>query len=70
MTLFGRRIVPSWQRTRPTRNGFSGRKRGLIPDQWALPSLLQGRLHQDLRNPLTFVVKRPGAARCQSTSAA
>ena len=56
VTLSGRRIVPSWQWVRPARNEFAVRKGGLIPEQCALPGLLQGMLHRHLRNPPTFVV--------------
>ena len=56
VTLSGRRIVPSWEWVRPARNEFAVRKGGLIPEQWALPGLLQGMLHRHLRNPPTFVV--------------
>ena len=57
--LAGRRLVPSWQWGRPARNEFVVRKGGLVQDQWALPGLLQGRLHQHLRNPPSFVVNMP-----------
>jgi hypothetical protein len=54
--LSGRRIVPSWQWARPARNEFAVLKGGLVHDQWALPGMLQGMLHQHLRNPPTLVV--------------
>lgn len=59
LTLSGRRIVPSWQWARPARNEFIVEKEGLVRDQWALPGMLQGKLHQHLRNPPTFVVNMP-----------
>jgi hypothetical protein len=59
VTLSGRRIVPSWQWARPARNEFVVQKGGLVRDQWALPGMLQGKLHQHLRNPPTFVVNMP-----------
>jgi len=57
--LVGRRIVPTWQWARPARNEFVVQQGGLVRDQWALPGMLQGRLHQQLRNPPTFVVNMP-----------
>ena len=57
--LAGRRLVPSWQWGRPARNEFIVQKGGLVLDQWALPGMLQGNLHQNLRNPPTFVVNMP-----------
>jgi hypothetical protein len=57
--LVGRRIVPAWQWARPARNEFVVQQGGLVCDQWALPGMLQGRLHQHLRNPPTFVVHTP-----------
>lgn len=59
LPLSGRRIVPSWQWARPARNEFVVGKEGLMRDQWALPGMLQGKLHQHLRNPPTFVVNMP-----------
>jgi hypothetical protein len=55
----GRRIVPSWQWARPARSEFVVRQGGLVDEQWALPGMLQGKLHQHLRNPPTFVVNMP-----------
>jgi len=57
--LAGRRLVPSWQWIRPARNEFIVQKNGLVPDQWALPGMLQGHLHQHLRNPPAFLVHMP-----------
>jgi hypothetical protein len=57
--LSGRRIAPSGQWARPAQNVFVVQKGGLVRDQWALPGMLQGNLHQDLRNPPTFVVAMP-----------
>ncbi|MDD4870206.1 MAG: hypothetical protein PHR77_06565 [Kiritimatiellae bacterium] len=57
--LSGRRIVPSMHWVRPSRNEFVVQKGGLISDQWALPGMLQGNLHQHLRNPPVFVVNMP-----------
>jgi hypothetical protein len=59
LKLSGRRIVPSWQWARPDRNEFVVGREGLISELWALPGLLQGRLHRHLRNPPTFVVNMP-----------
>lgn len=59
ITLSGRRIVPAWQWARPARNEFVVQKGGLVREQWALPGMLQGKLHQYLRNPPTFVVNMP-----------
>ena len=59
VALSGRHIVPLRQWTRPARNEFVVRKGGLVCDQWALPGMLQGELHQHLRNPPTFVVHMP-----------
>lgn len=59
LVLSGRRIVPSWQWARPARNEFVVQKGGIVRDQWALPGMLQGKLHQYLRNPPTFVVDMP-----------
>jgi len=59
MTLSGRRIVPSWQWARPDRNEFVVQKGGFVRDAWALPGMLQGKLHQHLRNPPTFIVSMP-----------
>ena len=55
--LHGRHIVASPQWSRPARSEFVVEPGGLIRDQWALPGLLQGNLHQSLRNPPTFLVK-------------
>jgi hypothetical protein len=57
--LAGRRLVPSGQWGRPARNEFIVQKGGLVADQWALPGMLQGNLHQHLRNPPTFVANMP-----------
>jgi hypothetical protein len=57
--LSGRRIVPSWQWARPSRNEFAVQKGGIVQEQWALPGMLQGKLHQHLRNPPTLVVNMP-----------
>ena len=46
--LSGRRIVPSCQWARPARNEFVVQRDGVVRDQWALPGMLQGKLHQDL----------------------
>jgi hypothetical protein len=57
--LSSRRIVPSWQWARPARNEFVVQKGSIVRDLWALPGMLQGKLHQHLRNPPTFVVNMP-----------
>ena len=57
--LRGRRIVPSMQWSRPARNEFVVEPGGLVRDQWALPGMLQGKLHQSLRNPPTFMIHLP-----------
>ena len=57
--LSGRRIVPAWRWARAERSEFRVRQGGLVDDQWALPGLLQGNLHPQLRNPPTFVVRMP-----------
>jgi hypothetical protein len=59
VALAGRRIVPSRQWARPAQNEFIVQKGGLVRDPWALPGMLQGNLHKDLRNPPTFVVNMP-----------
>lgn len=59
VTLSGRRIVPSCQWARPARSEFVVREGGLVQDQWALPGMLQGKLHQHLRNPPTFILNMP-----------
>ena len=57
--LHGRRIVPAQQWTRPARNEFVLEPGGLLRDQWALPGMLQGNLHRELRNPPHFLVNMP-----------
>jgi hypothetical protein len=57
--LAGRRLVPAWQWSRPARNEFTVRQGGVVHEQWALPGMLQGQLHQHLRNPPTFLVHMP-----------
>jgi hypothetical protein len=57
--LSSRRIVPSGQWARPARNEFLVQKGGIVRDVWALPGMLQGKLHQQLRNPPAFVVNMP-----------
>jgi hypothetical protein len=59
VTFSGRRIVPSWQWARTAHNEFVIQKGGLVRNQWALPGMLQGKLHQELRNPPNFVVNMP-----------
>jgi hypothetical protein len=57
--LAGRRITPAWRWARAERNEFVVHRGGIIADQWALPGLIQGKLHPDLRNPPTFLVNLP-----------
>lgn len=57
--LHGRRIVPAQQWGRPARDEFVVEPGGLVRDQWALPGMLQGKLHQELRNPPQFQVNMP-----------
>ena len=57
--LASRRIVPNRQWMRPARNEFVVRRGGIVRDAWALPGMMQGNLHQELRNPPTFVVNMP-----------
>ena len=59
VTMAGRRIIPSQEWSRPARSEFVVGSGGVIADQWAVPGMLQGRLHQALRNPPTFVVAMP-----------
>jgi hypothetical protein len=59
LTLTGRTMIPSWQWARPVRNEFVFGKDGLLRDPWALPGMLQGRLHEHLRNPPSFAVNMP-----------
>jgi hypothetical protein len=59
LSLTGRRITPQRQWGRPVRNEFQVRRGGLVTDAWALPGLLQGMLHRQLRNPPSFVVNMP-----------
>ncbi|MGC8643675.1 MAG: hypothetical protein ACP5XB_27770, partial [Isosphaeraceae bacterium] len=57
--LHGRRIVPARQWARPARDEFVVEPGGLVRDQWALPGMLQGKLHQELRDPPRFLVNMP-----------
>lgn len=63
--LAGRRIAPSGQWARPARSEFIVMKGGLVRDQWALPGMLQGILHQHLRNPPTLVASMPKGGHLQ-----
>jgi hypothetical protein len=68
----GRRIVPSQQWARPALSEFVVERGGLVRDQWAVPGMLQGKLHSEMRNPPTFVVAMPrgGVLRFQVRSVA
>ncbi len=51
--------------SRPTRNEFRVRPDGLIEDPDELNSFIQGKLHQEMRNPPTFLVNTTTAGRLQ-----
>jgi len=53
------RIVPQGQWIRPARSEFAVAKDGTVSDAWALEAFLQGRLHEDLANPPTFLINMP-----------
>jgi len=63
--LSGRRLVPSMQWARPSRNEFTVESGGVVRDQWVLPGMLQGKLHAHLRNPPTFSVNMPSGGSMQ-----
>lgn len=59
VAMAGRKIVPTQQWARPARNEFVVGGDGRVSDPWAVPGMLQGKLHSELRNPPTFVVDMP-----------
>jgi hypothetical protein len=57
--LAARRITPAWRWARGERSEFPVHRGGIVAEPWALPGLIQGKLHPDLRNPPTFLVNMP-----------
>jgi hypothetical protein len=57
--IAGRRIALADQWARPARSEFVVAKDGVVRDQWALNGMLQGRLHQHMRNPPSFLINMP-----------
>lgn len=53
------RVMPVRQWLRPIDSEFFVAQGGVIEKSWALPGLLQGKLHQEMRNPPTLVVNMP-----------
>lgn len=53
------KLVPVRSWSRPERNEFAVQADGTVIDQWALPGYLQGKLHDAMRDPPTFVVDSP-----------
>jgi hypothetical protein len=68
--MAGHRMTLQAQWARPERNEFMVNPEGWVEDLWALSGLLQGRLHQHLRNPPTFLVNLPKGGRLRAQVAA
>lgn len=57
--MASRQITPLLQWTRPMQNEFVVTRGGAVRNRSALPGIVQGNLHQGLRNPPTFTVNMP-----------
>lgn len=60
---FAPRAYPTWRWEKALQREFRVLPGGVIPDDWKMVAYLQGKLHQQMRQPPTFLLNAPRGAR-------